>query len=191
MSEAVLPWPGPFAKFAGSVTLETCADFGWRTYIPEPRRQHPIKLSSRSEAQRRAVLNNRSRTSRSKSKRLQRRRSEVVERTFAHVCETGGSRRSHLRGLVNATKRYLLAVAAHSADETYTLKTIIPVPGGLTSFDIAFVDANIRTLVLADRTNKSIDVVDTSTNILTHQYHASPRSSVSWPALPMRPARTA
>jgi transposase len=94
--------------------LETCTDFGWRTYIPEPRRAHPLKLSNRSEARRRAVLNNRSRTSRSKSKRLQRRRSEVVERTFAHVCETGGSRRSHLRGLVNATKRYLLAVAAHN-----------------------------------------------------------------------------
>jgi transposase len=94
--------------------LETCTDFEWRTYIPEPRRAHPIKLSKRSEAQRRAVLNNRSRTSRSKSKRLQKRRSEVVERTFAHVCETGGGRRSHLRGLVNATKRYLLAVAAHN-----------------------------------------------------------------------------
>ena len=33
-----------------------------------------------------------------KGKQLQQRRSEVVERTFAHLCETGGSRRSHLRG---------------------------------------------------------------------------------------------
>lgn len=95
-------------------SLETCADFEWRTYIPEPRRRHAIRLSNRSDAQRRAVLNNRSRTSRSKSKRLQRRRSEVVERTFAHLCETGGSRRGHLRGLVNVAKRYLLAVAAHN-----------------------------------------------------------------------------
>ena len=60
------------------------------------------------------------------------------------------------------------------ADETYIVKTIIPVTGGLQSFDIAFVDANIRTFVLADRTNKSIDVVDTSTNILAHQYPATP-----------------
>src|SRR5438045_5503605 len=51
---------------------------------------------------------------RAKGKALQRRRSEVVERTFAHVCETGGSRRSHLRGLVNVTKRYLIAAAAHN-----------------------------------------------------------------------------
>src|SRR5712675_2980967 len=76
--------------------------------------------------------------------------------------------------LVGASVSCLLAVAAQSADETYTVKTIIPVPGGLTSFDIAFVDANIRTFVLADRTNKSIDVVDTSTNIMTHQYTATP-----------------
>jgi len=68
----------------------------------------------------------------------------------------------------------LLGVAAVFADETYTVKTIIPVPGGLTSFDIAFVDANINTFVLADRTNKSIDVVNTATNTLTHQYKASP-----------------
>jgi transposase len=51
---------------------------------------------------------------RAKGKALQRRRSEVVERTFAHICETGGSRRSHLRGLVNVTKRYLIAAAAHN-----------------------------------------------------------------------------
>src|SRR5882762_6450981 len=76
--------------------------------------------------------------------------------------------------LVGAGVSCLLGVAARSADETYTVKTIIPVPGGLTSFDIAFVDANINTLVLADRTNKSIDVVNTATNTLTHQYKASP-----------------
>jgi len=76
--------------------------------------------------------------------------------------------------LVGASVSCLLAVAARSADETYTVKTIIPVPGGLTSFDIAFVDANINTFVLADRTNKSIDVVNTATNTLTHQYTATP-----------------
>src|SRR5437764_1474152 len=72
--------------------------------------------------------------------------------------------------LVGAAVPCLLAVAAQSADETYTVKTIIPVPGGLNSFDISFVDANIHTFVLADRTNKAIDVVDTNSNILTHQY---------------------
>src|SRR5215813_5178294 len=67
-----------------------------------------------------------------------------------------------------------VAFSDETPDETYTLKTIIPIPGGLTSFDIAFVDANIDTFVLADRTNKAIDVVDTATNTLTHQYTATP-----------------
>jgi hypothetical protein len=84
--------------------------------------------------------------------------------------------------LVGAFVSCLLAVAASSADETYSVKTVIPVPGGLTSFDIAFVDANIDTLVLADRTNKSIDVVDTATNTVKHQYTANFVGVVASPA---------
>jgi hypothetical protein len=38
----------------------------------------------------------------------------VVERSFAHVCETGGGRRTWLRGLENVTKRYVVQVAAHN-----------------------------------------------------------------------------
>ena len=95
-------------------TLELCDFLEVRTYIPEPERQHPAKLSNKPEADRKAVVNNRRRMNRSKGKKLQRRRSEVVERTFAHVCETGGSRRSHLRGLANVTKRYRIAAAAHN-----------------------------------------------------------------------------
>jgi transposase len=113
-SDAVIEEAAADKGYHAASTLETCADFDWRTYIPEPQRQHPLKLSERPESQRRAILNNRARTKRSKSKKLQRRRSEVVERTFAHLCETGGCRRSHLRGLVNVTKRYVIAAAAHN-----------------------------------------------------------------------------
>lgn len=51
---------------------------------------------------------------RRKGKQLQRRRSEVCERTFAHVCDSGGMRRTWLQGLVDVTKRYLIATAAHN-----------------------------------------------------------------------------
>src|SRR5207344_651560 len=95
-------------------TIELCDFLGVRTYIPEPRRSHPLKVSDLPAAHRRAVRENHRRMTRTKGKALQRRRSEVVERTFAHICETGGSRRSHLRGLVNVTKRYLIAAAAHN-----------------------------------------------------------------------------
>src|SRR5712671_3113973 len=42
-----------------------------------------------------------------------------------------------------------------------------PAPGGLNSFDIGFVDPAIHTYVLADRTNKAVDVVDTENNTFT------------------------
>jgi hypothetical protein len=95
-------------------TIELSDSLDVRTYIPEPKRKHRLKLSNKSKAEQQAIRNNRRRMKRAKGKALQRRRSEVVERTFAHICETGGSRRSHLRGLVNVTKRYLIAAAAHN-----------------------------------------------------------------------------
>jgi transposase len=100
--------------YHAAATLELCDFLEVRTYIPEPQRPHPLTLSDKSEAEQRALRNNRARLSRAKGKALQRRRSAVVERTFAHICETGGSRRSHLRGLVNVSKRYLIAAAAHN-----------------------------------------------------------------------------
>jgi transposase len=49
-----------------------------------------------------------------RGKQMQRQRSEFVERTFAHVCETGEARRTWLRGMEKVQKRYLLAAAAHN-----------------------------------------------------------------------------
>ena len=94
--------------------LEMCDFLEVRTYIPEPERAHPIKLADQPPAERRALGNNRRRMERPKGKALQRRRSEVVERTFAHLCETGGCRRTHLRGRANVTTRYRIAAAAHN-----------------------------------------------------------------------------
>jgi hypothetical protein len=85
-----------------------------RTYIPEPSSPHNRKWTDKPDDVKRAVLNNRRRTKRSKSKQLQRHRSERVERSFAHVCETGGARRTWLRGLEKINKRYSMVVAAHN-----------------------------------------------------------------------------
>ena len=41
-----------------------------------------------------------------RGKRLLRRRREVIERTFAHLCETGDGRRTWLRGLMKVMKSY-------------------------------------------------------------------------------------
>jgi len=95
-------------------TIELCDFLDVRTYIPEPRRRHRSKWADKPAAFRRAVSGNRRRVRRAKGKALQRRRSEVCERTFAHICETGGARRTWLRGLVDVSKRYVIAAAAHN-----------------------------------------------------------------------------
>jgi transposase len=93
--------------------LAECAEWGCRTYIPEPERKKRT-WTDKPESWRVATAANRRRVKGERSKRLQKERSELVERSFAHVCETGGGRRSWLRGRVNVSKRYLMQVAAHN-----------------------------------------------------------------------------
>src|SRR5262249_61531115 len=59
-------------------------------------------------------------------------------------------------------------------DEVFGVTSVINLPGGqkLGSFDIGFVDPDHGVYLLADRTNTSIAVVDTSTNTLTHKLTA-------------------
>lgn len=100
--------------YHGDGALELCQALDLRTYIPEPKRRHERKWTDKPAEYQQAVYANRRRLKSAKSKRLQRQRSEKVERSFAHVCETGGGRRCWLQGLVKVTKRYLLQVAARN-----------------------------------------------------------------------------
>jgi transposase len=100
--------------YHGAGTVELCDALEMRTYIPEPQRQHEARWTDKAPEMQRAVYNNRRRVGRAKSKKFQRRRSEVCERTFAHICDSGGMRRSWLHEKVNVAKRYLIAVAAHN-----------------------------------------------------------------------------
>ena len=94
-------------------TLANCEAAGIRTYIPERASKRRVWTNKPPE-QEHAFRANRRRVRGARSKRLQKRRSEFVERTFAHVCETGGGRRSWLRGIERVSKRYLMQVAAHN-----------------------------------------------------------------------------
>ncbi len=96
-----------------SETLADCEKLKTRAYIPEPKRRKR-HWKDKPESWRKATEANRRRVRGHRSKRLQRLRSEYVERSFAHVCETGGGRRTWLRGLEKLTKRYLVQVAAHN-----------------------------------------------------------------------------
>jgi len=86
-----------------------------RTYISEPDRGRRVwtdpETGEVKSAERAAVYANRRRIRGERGKRLLRKRGELVERSFAHCYETGGMRRTHLRGHPNILKRLLLHVA--------------------------------------------------------------------------------
>ena len=83
---------------------------GVRTVIAEPERK-PQQWAGQSAAQA-AVYANRRRLDTKTAKALMRRRGELVERSFAHLYDTGGMRRVHLRGKNNIAKRALIQAAA-------------------------------------------------------------------------------
>jgi transposase len=81
-----------------------------RSYLPEPERGKPCW--SGREPEQRCVYANRRRVRAERSKRLQKLRGELCERSFAHCYETGGMRRMYVRGEENVLKRVLVQAAA-------------------------------------------------------------------------------
>ena len=73
--------------------LEQLTQWGIRTYIPE-KKQKKRKWADKPKSYVHAFRGNRQRVRSENGKRLSRKRSELVERTFAHVCETGAGRRT-------------------------------------------------------------------------------------------------
>jgi len=93
--------------------LAWCAGWGLRTYIPE-RQQKSRTWTDKPEEMEAAFRSNRRRVRGERGRRLNRWRSEKCERSFAHVCETGGGRRLWLRGIVNANKSYQMRCCAYN-----------------------------------------------------------------------------
>lgn len=86
---------------------------GFRTYIPAPKSPGKKRhfCDKGGMLAREAFYANRARCERTKGKKHLRKRGELLERTFAHACETGGHRRTRLRGRSNVRKRYLVHIA--------------------------------------------------------------------------------
>jgi transposase len=79
---------------------------GCRSYIPEPDRGRRNWKGKKDEQKQ--VYANRRRVRGARSKRLQRKRTELTERSMAHMYETGAMRRVHLKGRKNILKRLLV-----------------------------------------------------------------------------------
>ena len=122
LAEANLVLAGSQTKIAETVMdkgyhdnglLAQLASQGLRTYIPE-RRQKSRSWTDKPEAYQAAFRANGRRVRGNKGRQLNRWRSERCERTFAHVCETGGGRRAWLRGQTNVSKVHTLKCAAYN-----------------------------------------------------------------------------
>jgi transposase len=89
-------------------TLVYLEDGSIRSYVSEPDRGRRRWKGKEREQQ--AVYANRRRIRGRRGKALMRKRGEFLERSFAHVYDTGGMRRLHLRGRGNILKRLLVHV---------------------------------------------------------------------------------
>jgi len=103
------------------------AEFGMKAYIPERASPARRRWVGKDPSEKKVVHAARRRTKSEHGKLLSRTRSELVERSFAHVCDTGGARRTWLRGLQSVTKRHLMVAAARN------LSTIMRVICGIGS----------------------------------------------------------
>jgi transposase len=83
-----------------------------RSYVSEPKRGR--RRWTGKHVERNAVYANRRRIRGERGKALQRRRAEVAERSFAHLLETGGLRRMHVRRQRNVLKRILIGAASYN-----------------------------------------------------------------------------
>src|ERR1700674_4175246 len=79
---------------------------GLRSYVAEPDRGR--RDWSKEPAAQTLVYANRRRLRGARGRHLMRQRGERIERSFAHLYDTGGMRRTHLRGHTNILKRLLI-----------------------------------------------------------------------------------
>jgi transposase len=98
--------------YHSGAVIERMKSYEVRSYIPEKKPKGRRHWEGKRDGQQQAVYQNRRRVRGEYGKSLLRRRGELVERAFAHCYDTGGMRRTHLRGHNNILKRQLIHVGA-------------------------------------------------------------------------------
>ena len=125
-------------------TMVGFAAIGVRSYVSEPdrgRRYWKGQATARD-----AVYTNRRRIRGARGKRLLRQWGELLERPNAHLYETGGMRRVHLRGHPNILKRLLVQVCGVNLGLLMRHQTGVGTPRSLQSRASALVEALIGLL---------------------------------------------
>ena len=124
--------------------LAELADWKVRSYCSEPDRGR--RRWEGKKAEQAAVYANRRRIRDERGKRLLRQRGEKLERSFAHLYETGGMRRVHLRRHPNILKRLLVHVAAFNLGLVMRKLLGRGTPRGLQGYQVALFLTLLRLL---------------------------------------------
>jgi transposase len=125
-----------------------------RSYIAEPDRGRR-DWSEAPDAQA-PVYGNRRRIRGRRGRRLMRRRGETIERSFAHLYDTGGMRRTHLRGHTNILKRLLIHAGGFNLGLVMRHLIGIGTPRGLQGRVAALVGTLLTLIHIAWRQSASI-----------------------------------
>jgi transposase len=160
--------------------LADCQHYGVRTYIPERKSKHRSRWHDKPRGWKQAVLSNRRRVRGARNRRLQRQRSERVERSFAQVCNIGRMRRSWIRGVDEVGKRYVIDAAARNLGRVMFLLFGIGSARGLMGSALAKLAGLLALWLCA--------VVSAARTVIRRQ--TSRTSSATSPALPLLSAET-
>ena len=144
MSDAVMAELVADRGYHSGPVLTAQEEKGIRTYIPEPRRGRRRWRKRRAEQG--PTYRNRRRVRGARGRRLNRMRGERVERSFAHAYETGGMRRTHLRGHPNILKRLLVHLSGFNLALVLRRKLGRGTPRGLAALAAAILRAFLASL---------------------------------------------
>jgi transposase len=157
-------------------------EVGLRSYVSEPDRGR--RRWRTDDLAQRAVYANRRRGRGERGQRLQRLRGERVERSFAHMYETGGMRRTHLRGHSNILKRLLIHAGAFNLGRLLRHLAGIGTPRSLQGRT----GLVLRLLLSLYRVLRPLLLVHTPAR--AHAATPTPRPTLPFAATPERPFTT-
>jgi len=145
---------------------------GVRSYVPEPERGRRKWVGKQREQKQ--VYANRRRLRGRRGQDLQKLRSELTERSFAHMYETGGLRRTHLRLRDNILKRLLLHAVGFNLGlllrERYGIgkpRTLQGISAAISRFQLAVAVIWVFQMELADTGQDWFDFLHLSLRRLT------------------------
>jgi transposase len=125
--------------------LKALEDSAWKSRLAE-KKVAGVSRWHGDEAARRAVRNHRARLRSGVAREAFKRRTELVERSFALLLDRGGMRRAWLRGRENLRKRYLVHVAGYNLGLLLRLLAGAGTPRGF----VARAAAHLQVLTTAD-----------------------------------------